>query len=216
MWWCIVPVTRDQLTMSQNFTLSRENYGSHLETAAPPGDEWIQTFWLFVLWQVTTLWLDPCALLELSYLNAGSDQRAGWGHSRKRILCQPFVVGWLHFLCWTARWRMHHGHTRSQMTLLPSIRRQETSLAQKGRPCGPELDVVISLGPGVSVSLIMAITVFQGDGESPSQSRWLQLMGRFHTPASVLIYVIPEVIPLWLEGFLFRWGLPAFVFISND
>lgn len=45
------------------------------------------------------------------------------------------------------------------------------SLAQKGRPCGPELDVVISLGPGVSVSLIMAITVFQGDGESPSQSR---------------------------------------------
>lgn len=34
-------------------------------------------------------------------------------------------------------------------------------------------------------------------------------MGRFHTPASVLIYVIPEVIPLWLEGFLFRWGLPA-------
>lgn len=114
--------------MSQNFTLSRENYGSHLETAAPPGDEWIQTFWLFVLWQVTTLWLDPCALLELSYLNAGSDQRAGWGHSRKRILCQPFVVGWLHFLCWMARWRMHHGHTRSQMTLLPSVRRRETVL----------------------------------------------------------------------------------------
>lgn len=88
----------------------------------------------------------------------------------KTILCQPFVVGSTSLAGGSGEegaraTRPHREHCCGASA-------GETLLSGSERtPMRTGVDLIISLGPGVSVSLITAITVFRGDGESPSRSR---------------------------------------------